>query len=160
MFSAHQNCIYLIKNTVKKKSNTKKLKIAVFYVNMCSNVICSCDQSCIFSIITPVFRNHSNMLICCSWMVLVLNVNPVDVCFCSEEDTYIGYLPLAHVLELSAEMVCLAHGCRIGYSSPQTLSDQVQHIVCFIFTVYILWLKLYNCTVNVFKVCWSIFYVL
>ncbi|XP_062275076.1 long-chain-fatty-acid--CoA ligase 3a isoform X1 [Scomber scombrus] len=41
-----------------------------------------------------------------------------------EEDTYIGYLPLAHVLELSAELVCVAHGCRIGYSSPQTLSDQ------------------------------------
>uniref|UniRef100_A0A8C1ZSF8 long-chain-fatty-acid--CoA ligase n=1 Tax=Cyprinus carpio TaxID=7962 RepID=A0A8C1ZSF8_CYPCA len=41
-----------------------------------------------------------------------------------EDDTYIGYLPLAHVLELSAEMVCLAHGCRIGYSSPQTLTNQ------------------------------------
>ncbi|KAM9733874.1 long-chain-fatty-acid--CoA ligase 3a isoform 1-T2 [Menidia menidia] len=41
-----------------------------------------------------------------------------------EEDTYIGYLPLAHVLELSAELVCISHGCRIGYSSPQTLSDQ------------------------------------
>lgn len=39
-------------------------------------------------------------------------------------DTYIGYLPLAHVLELSAELVCLAHGCRIGYSSPLTLADQ------------------------------------
>uniref|UniRef100_A0AAZ3QXD2 long-chain-fatty-acid--CoA ligase n=1 Tax=Oncorhynchus tshawytscha TaxID=74940 RepID=A0AAZ3QXD2_ONCTS len=39
-------------------------------------------------------------------------------------DTYIGYLPLAHVLELSAELVCVAHGCRIGYSSPQTLADQ------------------------------------
>ncbi|KAM9317749.1 long-chain-fatty-acid--CoA ligase 3a isoform 2-T2 [Pholidichthys leucotaenia] len=42
----------------------------------------------------------------------------------SEEDTYIGYLPLAHVLELSAELVCISHGCRIGYSSPQTLADQ------------------------------------
>ncbi|KAM6931789.1 long-chain-fatty-acid--CoA ligase 3a isoform 1-T1 [Lycodopsis pacificus] len=42
----------------------------------------------------------------------------------SEEDTYIGYLPLAHVLELSAELVCVSHGCRIGYSSPQTLADQ------------------------------------
>ncbi|XP_064841271.1 fatty acid CoA ligase Acsl3-like isoform X2 [Oncorhynchus masou masou] len=41
-----------------------------------------------------------------------------------EDDTYIGYLPLAHVLELSAELVCVAHGCRIGYSSPQTLADQ------------------------------------
>uniref|UniRef100_A0A8B9I096 long-chain-fatty-acid--CoA ligase n=1 Tax=Astyanax mexicanus TaxID=7994 RepID=A0A8B9I096_ASTMX len=41
-----------------------------------------------------------------------------------EKDTYIGYLPLAHVLELSAELVCVSHGCRIGYSSPQTLADQ------------------------------------
>uniref|UniRef100_A0A8C5HNX1 long-chain-fatty-acid--CoA ligase n=1 Tax=Gouania willdenowi TaxID=441366 RepID=A0A8C5HNX1_GOUWI len=41
-----------------------------------------------------------------------------------EEDTYIGYLPLAHVLELSAELVCISHGCRIGYSSPHTLVDQ------------------------------------
>ncbi|XP_053565934.1 fatty acid CoA ligase Acsl3 [Bombina bombina] len=41
-----------------------------------------------------------------------------------ETDTYIGYLPLAHVLELSAELVCFSNGCRIGYSSPQTLSDQ------------------------------------
>ncbi|XP_066477319.1 fatty acid CoA ligase Acsl3 [Tiliqua scincoides] len=45
-----------------------------------------------------------------------------------EKDTYIGYLPLAHVLELSAELVCLAHGCCIGYSSPQTLSDQSSKI--------------------------------
>ncbi|KAL7851267.1 hypothetical protein AOLI_G00216230 [Acnodon oligacanthus] len=42
----------------------------------------------------------------------------------TEKDTYIGYLPLAHVLELSAELVCVSHGCRIGYSSPQTLADQ------------------------------------
>uniref|UniRef100_A0A7N8X4C5 long-chain-fatty-acid--CoA ligase n=1 Tax=Mastacembelus armatus TaxID=205130 RepID=A0A7N8X4C5_9TELE len=41
-----------------------------------------------------------------------------------EEDIYIGYLPLAHVLELSAELMCISHGCRIGYSSPQTLVDQ------------------------------------
>ncbi|XP_015273125.1 PREDICTED: long-chain-fatty-acid--CoA ligase 3 [Gekko japonicus] len=45
-----------------------------------------------------------------------------------EKDIYIGYLPLAHVLELSAELVCLAHGCCIGYSSPQTLSDQSSKI--------------------------------
>ncbi|XP_005998252.1 long-chain-fatty-acid--CoA ligase 4 isoform X1 [Latimeria chalumnae] len=40
------------------------------------------------------------------------------------KDTYIGYLPLAHVLEMTAEISCIAYGCRIGYSSPQTLSDQ------------------------------------
>ncbi|XP_070827273.1 long-chain-fatty-acid--CoA ligase 3a [Chaetodon trifascialis] len=42
----------------------------------------------------------------------------------NEDDIYIGYLPLAHILELCAELVCLCFGCRIGYSSPQTLSDQ------------------------------------
>uniref|UniRef100_A0A8C8GXX5 long-chain-fatty-acid--CoA ligase n=1 Tax=Oncorhynchus tshawytscha TaxID=74940 RepID=A0A8C8GXX5_ONCTS len=40
------------------------------------------------------------------------------------KDTYIGYLPLAHVLEMTAEISCMTYGCRIGYSSPQTLSDQ------------------------------------
>ncbi|KAM4621599.1 long-chain-fatty-acid--CoA ligase 4 [Polymixia lowei] len=40
------------------------------------------------------------------------------------EDTYIAYLPLAHVLEMTAEISSVTYGCRIGYSSPQTLSDQ------------------------------------
>ncbi|XP_072532761.1 long-chain-fatty-acid--CoA ligase 4b [Salminus brasiliensis] len=44
------------------------------------------------------------------------------------EDVYIGYLPLAHVLELTAEISCLTYGCRIGYSSPHTLSDQSSKI--------------------------------
>lgn len=44
------------------------------------------------------------------------------------KDIYIGYLPLAHVLELTAEISCLTHGCRIGYSSPHTLSDQSSKI--------------------------------
>ncbi|GFN91554.1 long-chain-fatty-acid--coa ligase 4-like [Plakobranchus ocellatus] len=39
-------------------------------------------------------------------------------------DVYIGYLPLAHVLELSAEVSCVAKGTRIGYSSPNTLTDR------------------------------------
>ncbi|XP_038273491.1 long-chain-fatty-acid--CoA ligase 4 isoform X2 [Dermochelys coriacea] len=44
------------------------------------------------------------------------------------KDTYVGYLPLAHVLELTAEISCIAYGCRIGYSSPLTLSDQSSKI--------------------------------
>ncbi|XP_023689929.2 long-chain-fatty-acid--CoA ligase 4-like isoform X1 [Paramormyrops kingsleyae] len=44
------------------------------------------------------------------------------------KDTYIGYLPLAHVLEMTAEMSCVTHGCRVGYSSPLTLSDQSSKI--------------------------------
>ncbi|XP_032410675.1 long-chain-fatty-acid--CoA ligase 4 isoform X2 [Xiphophorus hellerii] len=44
------------------------------------------------------------------------------------DDTYIAYLPLAHVLEMTAEISCVTYGCRIGYSSPQTLSDQSTRI--------------------------------
>ncbi|XP_039344441.1 long-chain-fatty-acid--CoA ligase 4 isoform X1 [Mauremys reevesii] len=44
------------------------------------------------------------------------------------KDTYVGYLPLAHVLELTAEVSCVTYGCRIGYSSPLTLSDQSSKI--------------------------------
>ncbi|XP_068107229.1 long-chain-fatty-acid--CoA ligase 4 isoform X2 [Hyperolius riggenbachi] len=44
------------------------------------------------------------------------------------KDTYIGYLPLAHVLEMTAELSCVTYGCRIGYSSPLTLSDQSSKI--------------------------------
>lgn len=36
---------------------------------------------------------------------------------------YIGYLPLAHVLELVCEIVILIMGVPIGYSNPQTLTD-------------------------------------
>lgn len=44
------------------------------------------------------------------------------------QDVYIGYLPLAHVLELSAETASLSHGVAIGYSSPLTLTDQSSKI--------------------------------
>lgn len=64
-----------------------------------------------------VMISHGNIIACITGMAeRVPNLN--------ETDTYIGYLPLAHVLELSAELVCLSHGCRVGYSSPQTLADQ------------------------------------
>ncbi|XP_041850751.1 long-chain-fatty-acid--CoA ligase 3a [Melanotaenia boesemani] len=64
-----------------------------------------------------VMISHSNIIASIAGMTERIE----NLC---EEDTYIGYLPLAHVLELSAELVCISHGCRIGYSSPQTLSDQ------------------------------------
>ncbi|ETN80559.1 AMP-binding enzyme [Necator americanus] len=43
-------------------------------------------------------------------------------------DTYIGYLPLAHILEVCAELVTLTKGVRIGYSSAQTLFDRAPKI--------------------------------
>lgn len=40
-----------------------------------------------------------------------------------DDDSYIGYLPLAHVLELLAESTMLIMGIGIGYSSPNSLTD-------------------------------------
>merc|ERR1711983_700110 len=37
---------------------------------------------------------------------------------------YIGYLPLAHVLELIAESMMMIFGIPIGYSTPNTLNDK------------------------------------
>ncbi|XP_031632711.1 long-chain-fatty-acid--CoA ligase 4-like [Contarinia nasturtii] len=39
------------------------------------------------------------------------------------DDVLIGFLPLAHVLELLAESLCLLAGLQIGYSTPTTLTD-------------------------------------
>jgi len=41
----------------------------------------------------------------------------------SPDDTYIGYLPLAHILECMAESCVLWNGTKIGYSSALTLTD-------------------------------------
>lgn len=43
---------------------------------------------------------------------------------CAPEDVYIGYLPLAHILELCAESSFLTAGGSIGYGSPRTLTDK------------------------------------
>jgi long-chain acyl-CoA synthetase len=43
--------------------------------------------------------------------------------FYLKKDTYIAYLPLAHVLELVCELTCCLYGVRLGYSSPQTIVD-------------------------------------
>jgi len=41
----------------------------------------------------------------------------------SPRDIYLGYLPLAHILELLAENTMMVQGVPIGYSSPNTLTD-------------------------------------
>ncbi|XP_002972636.2 long chain acyl-CoA synthetase 9, chloroplastic [Selaginella moellendorffii] len=41
----------------------------------------------------------------------------------NHNDVYIAYLPLAHILELAAEVTMLAVGASIGYGSPLTLTD-------------------------------------
>merc|ERR1719186_1771974 len=41
-----------------------------------------------------------------------------------EDDLYIAYLPLAHVLELIGESMMFMSGVAIGYSGPNTLTDK------------------------------------
>ena len=36
---------------------------------------------------------------------------------------YIAYLPLAHIFEITFEYAFFFHGAKIGYSSPNTLTD-------------------------------------
>lgn len=38
-------------------------------------------------------------------------------------DAYLAFLPMAHVLELLCECTMLIQGVRIGYSTPNTLTD-------------------------------------
>jgi len=38
------------------------------------------------------------------------------------EDVYLGYLPLAHILELMAEFCMISQGCAICYACPKTLT--------------------------------------
>ncbi|CAJ0911016.1 9413_t:CDS:10 [Entrophospora sp. SA101] len=40
-----------------------------------------------------------------------------------EDDSFLAYLPLAHVLEFGVEHVCLWWGVTLGYGSPRTLTD-------------------------------------
>jgi long-chain acyl-CoA synthetase len=39
------------------------------------------------------------------------------------DQSYIGFLPLAHILETTAELYMLTAGSRIGYGNPRTLTD-------------------------------------
>ena len=39
------------------------------------------------------------------------------------EEVYLGYLPLAHIFEITQEIIVLSLGIKVGYSSPHTLTD-------------------------------------
>ncbi|XP_037075139.1 long-chain-fatty-acid--CoA ligase 4-like [Pollicipes pollicipes] len=63
-----------------------------------------------------VMVSHYNMVSTMTGFAVAIDITP--------EDVYIGYLPLAHVLELMAEMCAVMFGVPIGYSSPLTLMDK------------------------------------
>lgn len=63
-----------------------------------------------------VMMTHGNIL---ATLSAVMTIVPG----LSIKDVYLAYLPLAHILELVAENLMAAIGCRIGYGSPLTLTD-------------------------------------
>lgn len=46
----------------------------------------------------------------------------------NEDDVFLGFLPLAHVLEQAVESACLLYGVPIGYSTPLTMIDSSSKI--------------------------------
>jgi len=63
-----------------------------------------------------VVLTHGNMAFTLGAFLYNLDPKP--------DDMYIAYLPLAHVLELLGESMCVAWGTAIGYSHPNTLTDK------------------------------------
>ena len=71
-----------------------------------------------------VIISQANMIAACSGIGEKLQVHTRF----TPDDIFIGYLPLAHILELMAENCMIFNGSKIGYSSPLTLSDRSTRI--------------------------------
>ncbi len=121
--------IMLTKAKCSNNSNIVKyyynLKETVFYLNILKKVIYSSDQSWIFSIITPVFsvtwsfRNHSNMLIWCSFLI----INVENICaasyFCGNCDT----LPFKSWGKQELNEGIINQSIRLSFSIKSTKND-------------------------------------
>ena len=59
--------------------------------------------------------NHAQIVACCAAAEVSLAVEP-------GKDVYLGYLPLAHIMELMAEFMMVAVGCTICYADPKSLT--------------------------------------
>jgi len=62
-----------------------------------------------------VILTHGNLISTSTCIMFLEPFYPADV--------YIGYLPLAHVLELLSECTMMMFGVPVGYSSPNTMTD-------------------------------------
>ena len=47
----------------------------------------------------------------------------------SQNEVYLAFLPLAHIFEITQEIIVLSLGIKVGYSSPSTLTDSSTGIV-------------------------------
>lgn len=61
-----------------------------------------------------VMVSHSQITACCAAGEIALDLQETDV--------YLGYLPLAHIMELMAEFICVFMGVPICYADPKSLT--------------------------------------
>lgn len=66
-----------------------------------------------------VVVTHRNIVSCVNSYLAHLNTMEFN-----DDDRYIAYLPLAHILEMIAENMMCVFGVAIGYSNPNTLTDK------------------------------------
>ena len=71
-----------------------------------------------------VVLSHANMLAGVLAILPLASKAITGIREVTAEDSYIAFLPLAHVLEMLAEHVVLLLGIKLGYSSPGTLTDK------------------------------------
>lgn len=63
-----------------------------------------------------VMISHKNIVTQCASSLRIMP-------FINTSTAYLGYLPLAHIMELFIEVSMLSQGAAIGFGSPQTLTD-------------------------------------
>ena len=73
-----------------------------------------------------VVQTHRNFVGAIRALVAFLNEDIIDD---APNHVYYGFLPLAHSLEMAAELVFFSTGVRIGYGSPYTMTDNGTAII-------------------------------
>lgn len=63
-----------------------------------------------------VLIEHAHIVACCASVDAAVHLK-------SGIDLYLGYLPLAHILEMMAEFMMFAIGCGVCYADPRTISS-------------------------------------
>ena len=64
-----------------------------------------------------VILSHKNIFATLNSVSRTLDLQP------DPYETYLAFLPMAHILELLVESCMLMQGVKIGYSTPHTLTD-------------------------------------